>query len=150
MTTDPFEPESFGRAITAADLSTFKQSSTEVRLPRPATGEQYLGGPVPLGWLSRAGKLPGKALHLGVALWFAAIRTKGKNPAVVLTDTLAERFGLRARTTRIRALVALKRAGLVTVENRIGKAPIVTIVPAVPLQRVDREGVPISDEPRSI
>ena len=119
MTPDPFEPERVGRAVTAADLSALKRTPSRTRLPRPAKGEQYLGGPVPIGWLSRAALLTGKALHLGVALWFVAIRSKGKNPCVVLTDAIANRFGLNVRTTRTRALAALKRAGLVAVVRGI-------------------------------
>lgn len=133
MTPDPPEPELIGRALTDADLSCLKRSCIRARLPRPAKGEQYLGGPVPLAWLSRAAELSGKALHLGIALWFAAIRSRGKNPAVVLSEALAERFGLRSRTTRARALAVLSGAGLVTVENRTGRAPLVTIL-AVQIQ----------------
>jgi hypothetical protein len=29
----------------------------------------YLGGRIPLAWIERAAKLPGKAFHLGVLLW---------------------------------------------------------------------------------
>ena len=88
MTPDPFDPSQAGRAITATDLDGPKQAPRRARLPRPAKGEQYLGGPIPAGWLGRAAGLPGRALHLGIALWFAAVRSRGKCPAVVLTDAL--------------------------------------------------------------
>jgi hypothetical protein len=130
MTPLPLEPEQFGRALTDADLLRLKGAPVRSRLPRPAKDEQYLGGPVPLAWLSRAAGLPGKALHLGIALWFAAVRSRGKDPTVALTDALADRFGLRSRTTRTRALDALRGADLVRVENRTGRAPLVTILPS--------------------
>src|SRR5581483_3598380 len=85
MTPDPFDPEHVGRAMSAAELDALKRTPTRSRLPRPAKGEEYLGGPIPLSWLGRAAVLPGKALHLGIALWFAAVRDRGKNPAVALT-----------------------------------------------------------------
>jgi hypothetical protein len=80
-------------------------------------------------WLELAAALPGKAFHLGVALWFEAVRSKGKNPAVKLTTVLGGRFGLHTRTTRSRALGALADAGLVSVEDRTGRSPVVTILP---------------------
>jgi hypothetical protein len=129
MTPNPCAPELVGRTFTAADLDALKRAATRERLPRPARGEQYLGGPIPAGWLERAGRLQGKALHLGIALWFAAVRSRGKNPAVVLTDALAGRFGLKSRTTRSRSVEALEGAGLVRVERRSGRAPVLTILP---------------------
>jgi hypothetical protein len=130
MTHDPFAPDRIGRAISAADLDALKGTAARGRLPRPGKGEQYLGGPIPAGWLERAGRLPGKALHLGIALWFAAVRSRGKDPAVALTDALAGRFGLNSRSTRSRAIGALEGAGLVAVERHPGRAPVVTILPA--------------------
>jgi hypothetical protein len=132
MTPEPLNLESVGRTLTDADLAALKRAEPRRRLPRPADGEQYLGGPIPLGWLSRAARLPGKALHLGTSLWFAAVRSNAKNPSVVLTGSLARRFGLEARTTWVRALTALENAGLVAVEDRTGRSPVVTILPAEP------------------
>lgn len=131
MTPDPFDPARVGRPVTAAALDRLTRAAPG-RLPRPATGEQYLGGPIPAGWLTRAAGLPGKALQLGVAVWFAAVRSKTKNPAVTLTAALNARFGLSARPTRARALKALAAAGLVAVEDRTGRPPVVTILPAPP------------------
>ncbi len=129
MTPDPFDPASLGRPVTAATLDALKNTPTRAKLPRPAAGEQYLGGPIPRDWLSRAARLPGKAYHLGTALWYAAVRSKGKNPTVILTSTLSACFGLGTRTTRTRALAALRGAGLVRVEERTGRSPRVTILP---------------------
>jgi hypothetical protein len=129
MAPDPFDPAHVGNPLTTAGLNALTRAPRRASLPRPATGQQYLGGPIPLCWLSKAAALPGKALHLGVALWYAAGRSKGKNPAVKLTSALATQFGVGARTTRSRALEALKRAGLVSVEDRVGRTPLVTILP---------------------
>lgn len=129
MTPDPFDPEHFRRRCAAPGTQPVGPRRV-VGLPRPKDREKYLGGPIPLGWLSRAASLPGKALHLAVALWYAAVRTPDKNPAVKLTRTLAAEFGLSARTTRSRAVDSLVGAGLVTVERRVGRSVVLTILPA--------------------
>ncbi len=134
MTPDRFDPARIGRSVTTDELAALTRAPIRGKLPRPAKGEQYLGGPIPMGWLARAAQLPGKAYHLGTALWYAAGRSKGKNPAVKLTTALAARFGVGARTTRSRALEALKAAGLVTVDVRFGRAPVVTILAAPPTE----------------
>ncbi len=128
MTPDPFDPEAVGRTMTAADLNAL----TRPRLPRPGNGEQYIGGPIPIGWVMRAAVLPGKAFHLGIALWFEAGRSPSKDPVVTLSAGLIARFGLSARPTRTRALEALEAAGLVSVEKWTGRPPVVTILPADP------------------
>ena len=33
---------------------------------------RFLDGPVPLAWLETAAKLPGRSLHVGLVLWYAA------------------------------------------------------------------------------
>ncbi|MBM3982553.1 MAG: GntR family transcriptional regulator [Planctomycetes bacterium] len=130
MTTDPFDPTRFGRPVSATHLAALARVPASGQLPYPAKGEQYLGGPIPLDWLAPAAELPGKALHLAIALWYSAVRSKGKNPSVKLTSALATQFGVGARTTRRRALMSLERAGLVSVISRDGRTPLVTILPA--------------------
>ena len=88
-------------------------------------GERYpfLRGPVPLDWLTTAAKLPGRSLHVGVALWFWA--SLGNSRAVLLTNTAADLFGVD-RNGKYRALDWLEHARLVTVERKVGRAPMVT------------------------
>jgi hypothetical protein len=97
------------------------------RLPRPRRGELYLGGRMPMSWAERAAVLPGRAWQLACALWFEA--TCGKRRATVSVSTKTrKRFGLQRRQTFYRALAALERAGLVSVDRRRGRAPLVTIL----------------------
>lgn len=131
MSPDPFDPEHFRRRCRAPEPEPVRPT-TRKSLPRPKERERYLGGPIPLSWLSRAASLPGKALHLAVALWYAAVRTPDKNPEVKLTRTLAAEFGLSARTTRARAIEALAGASLVAVSKRAGRSVVLTILPAPP------------------
>jgi hypothetical protein len=40
--------------------------------PRHRQGEKFLKGPLPWGWLERAFRLRGKALHVALLLWYKA------------------------------------------------------------------------------
>lgn len=92
--------------------------------PRPRRGEKFLSGPVPIDWLAAAAALPGRALHVGIALWFWAGMRKIDTVPLSLTGMLA--FGV-SRTSAARALRCLEEAGLVTVQRRRGRKPLVII-----------------------
>ena len=93
--------------------------------PTPATGERFLKGPVPLPWLEAAARLPGKSLHAGIALWYAA--GLARSASVPLSNIAGLRFGLD-RNAKYRALDWLEGAGLIIVERKLGRAPVVTIL----------------------
>ncbi|MGA2917948.1 hypothetical protein [Methanoregula sp.] len=93
--------------------------------PRKRRYDKFLCGPVPLVWLTMAAKLSGKALHLGVALWYLAGLTKSFT--IKVTRSTLDQFGI-SRWSVSRNLHLLELAGLVTVERRGGKAPLITIV----------------------
>ena len=99
--------------------------SKPIRPPRHKPGEHFLKGPVPLAWLEIAAKLPGKSLHAGVALWYTAGLTRSRS--VALSNIAGGKLGLD-RNSKYRALHWLERAGLVAVERKLGRAPIVTIL----------------------
>lgn len=80
---------------------------------------------VPLDWLERASLLPGKALALGLSIWALAIAVKSKT--VMVTPSNVERFGIDA-AAKSRALTVLAKAGLILVDRRKGRFPIVTLV----------------------
>ena len=94
------------------------------RPPGPAKGERFLKGPVPLAWLEAAARLPGKSLHAGIALWYAA----GLARSASVSNLSGVRFGLD-RNAKYRALAWLEEAGLITVERKLGRAPVVTLLP---------------------
>jgi hypothetical protein len=79
--------------------------------------------------LEAAAGLPGKSLHTGIALWFAVGQTK--SATIPLSNVAGCRFGLD-RNAKYRALEWLDGAGLISVERRLGKTPIVTILDAEP------------------
>lgn len=106
-------------------LHTTARSVRRSRPPRHVRGEGFLKGPVPLAWLEAAARLPGKSLHAGIALWYAAGLLRSAK--VPLSNVSGHRFGCD-RNAKYRALVWLEGAGLVRVERRLGRAPVVTIV----------------------
>jgi hypothetical protein len=94
-----------------------------------------LRGPIPLDWLSAAARLPGKSLHVGIALWFMGGLLKSR--IVTLSNITSLRFGLN-RNAKYRALAWLEEAGLIAVERKLGRAPIVTINGIASLPPLDR------------
>lgn len=92
--------------------------------PRPRSGEHFLKGPIPLDWLSSAARLPGKSLHVGIALWFMGGMQKSR--VVPLSNITSLRFGLD-RNAKYRGLGWLEGAGLIAVERKLGRAPIITL-----------------------
>ncbi|HKP05448.1 MAG TPA: hypothetical protein VJU77_19015 [Chthoniobacterales bacterium] len=98
-----------------------RRSSTALGARRQG---EFLKGPIPLSWLSVAACLPGKALHVGVAIWFEHGRRK--HAQFKLTAAIVKRFGV-ARKAGYRALGTLERAGLIKTDRRHGKNPIITL-----------------------
>ena len=76
-------------------------------------------------WLEAAARLPGKSLHTGVAIWYAAGLTRSSS--VPLSNIAGHRFGLD-RNAKYRALGWLEGAGLIDVQRKLGRAPVVTIL----------------------
>lgn len=114
---DPFDPD-------ALRMSAPLPGRPHSRRPRPAAGGKFLKGPIPLAWIETAMALPGRALAVGVLLWFEAGCARGDT--VDLTYARLARRGLPENTAR-RGLRALERAGLVTIDRRAGRALRVTI-----------------------
>lgn len=80
---------------------------------------------VDLDWVLRASRLPGKSLHLGLALW--CLQEKQQKSLVALGNIPSQEFGLD-RYAKYRALNWLEEAGLVMVERRPGRSPAVTLL----------------------
>lgn len=97
--------------------------------PRPRQGEKFLKGPIPWPWLQRAMSLPGKALHVGIRLWFEMGLARVGEVPVSLTGMQA--LGV-SRFAAARGLRALEAAGLVSVNRHSGRKPVVTVL-ATPL-----------------
>ena len=93
-------------------------------LPQHKRGERFLKGPIRLKWLTRAARLPGKSLHVGIVLWYwAGIK---KSRTISLSNSAMKDFNV-SRYAKMRALKHLESDGLVTLERHTGRAPVVTI-----------------------
>jgi len=78
-------------------------------------------------WLRAAAKLPGKALAVGVWLWFSSGLTRC--PTIKFSVGHLEDWGVPPTTAR-RALKSLEGAGLVKVERHAGRKALITLNPA--------------------
>lgn len=87
----------------------------------------FVKGPVCVEWLARAGALPGKALLLGLALWYKS-GLRETFEGLTVSSALLARFGIEDRGIKYRALRALEGAGLIRVHRRPGKNPLVDIL----------------------
>ncbi len=84
---------------------------------------------IPLSWLSRAAKLPGTryGVHVGALLFYRHGLEQGK--PIKIAHKLLEMLGVN-RHAYYRALQAMEVAGLISVQRRRGKKPLVTITEA--------------------
>jgi DNA-binding transcriptional ArsR family regulator len=101
--------------------------STWVALPdnRKRKYRRFILGPLPLEWFQVAANLPGKALHIGLALWYLSGLKKSRT--IRLTSQARSGFGI-GRQALYRQLAALENEGLISVERREGRRPTITIL----------------------
>jgi hypothetical protein len=97
------------------------------RPPRPGPKEHFLKGPVPFDWLKAAAALPGRAVTVGLYLWYLGGLKKSNRFA--LPTAKVETFGVD-RFAQYRAITALVEADLISVERHRGRHPIITLRPA--------------------
>jgi hypothetical protein len=115
----PFDLEALRvRALTAAP-------STKAPPPRHGPGEMFLKGPIPWSWMTAALSLSGKALHVGLVLWFLAGMKKSAEVSLSLKSL--ERYGL-SRWAAARGLQSLEDQGLILVDRGRGRKAKVTLV----------------------
>ena len=127
----PIDPSRL-RLRNPSPLST---GSSRQQLRSMSRGRKFLRGPIPLDWLSAAARLPGRTLHAGVAIWLeAGFRD---SPVVPLSNVAGHQFGLD-RNSKYRALSWLEQAGLITVERKPGRSPLITIQGLPPTDNGDR------------
>lgn len=88
------------------------------RPPRHRPRERFLKGPIPWAWLDRAGRLPGKALAVGLVLWQLAGMARRRTVHVCLSSLGS--LGLNEDSAR-RGIKALERARLIVVRRRPGR-----------------------------
>ncbi len=92
--------------------------------PRRVQG-RFLKGPVCWTWLSAAARLPGRALHVAVAL--RLLTGMKKTRRIALSVSWLAELGL-SRHAAYRGLTALEGRGLVSVDRHRGRKPLVTVI----------------------
>jgi hypothetical protein len=118
-------PSSAWQALRLPQVQSRSRPVSRRRAPR---GDLFLRGPVPLPWLGRACELPGgKPLAVALAIWYLSGLRKSKENLRLGSDTLRH-FNVTGRSAKKKALLQLERAGLIRVERRQGKNPLVSIV----------------------
>lgn len=95
------------------------------RPPRHKPGERFLKGPIPFDWLARVARFQGKALNVGIALWFWGGLARKREVKVSYADLTELSV---CRRTAYRVFAKLERANLIRVKRSPGRSPIVTIL----------------------
>ncbi len=111
------------RPVTDEDLDSL--SCDEILLEGEPRRYDHIWGPIPLSWIGGAACLPGRTLHTALALWH--ISTLSKSPVVKMQRKIRDRLGL-TRKSYNRSLMALEKAGLISVERMCGCTPVVTLL----------------------
>lgn len=132
---DPFDPAYL--ALPEADLA--QDIAHPTGLQRPKTRKEWFFRPrkIPGSWYEAAAQLPSSAFRAGLALWH--LSTIAKANTVKVSGVWLKRFGVPHRS-RHRALQTLEAAGLIRVERKRGRCPIVEILPAPNLPPITEEG----------
>lgn len=85
----------------------------------------FLKGPIPGDWLHTATGLPGRSLHVGLAIWFKHGLTKKQQ--FNITPPERRRFNIPDHAFR-RGVRCLEEAGLIQVERRTGRPSLIRII----------------------
>lgn len=93
----------------------------EVAKPMP----WFLKGPIPGDWLHIASGLPGRSLHVGMAVWFKHGLTKRNQFHITCNER--KKFNIPPDAFR-RGVDHLENSGLIQVERRIGRPTLITIL----------------------
>lgn len=117
--------DSFRPGIKLVDAWEWREKRKQRHDEDPRVYERPFIRTTPLDWITSAARLPGKCLHVAQALWY--ISGLRKTRTVKISSKILGLFGV-SRHAYSRCLSAMERAGLVKVERRLGKTPLVTIL----------------------
>lgn len=102
-----------------------ERSQKKTRKSRSISSAPFVRGPIPEWWITRAAKLPGKSLHMALALW--AVHHCDRDKLVRINRKLLDRFGLQ-RHSAYRALEHLESARLVQCDRAPGRFATVRLL----------------------
>ena len=119
-----FRLEDFRAPMVSAESGLWSEPPPPpTRCPYP----RFIKGPLPLHWTMRAGALEGKALLVGLLLWYESGLQRGARRFPFNISRAARKHGV-ARSSLSRGLTALERAGLVQVDRAAGRKSLVHIL----------------------
>jgi hypothetical protein len=87
--------------------------------------DKFIKGPLDFVWFSEARQLGVTALWVGLGLWF--LRGLRRSNSFTVSNLMMQEWGVQP-DAKARALRALERAGLITVERRGKRSPRVTLI----------------------
>jgi|APMI01.1.fsa_nt_gi hypothetical protein len=112
------------QALTTRKLSWGEAGYSEAPgSPKKSGG--FIKGPLPLPWLQTTMQLPGKTLHLALAIWYLAGLNR-RTDNLMLSPKVVRSFGL-SRDAQYDGLHRLEAQGLILVSRQPGQAPRVTL-----------------------
>ncbi len=116
-----------------ASVSMDTEPMARLKVQRQAKqAARFIKGPLPWTWVCAAARCHPRGLEL-VLIVKMLIDITG-NETVLVSNKLATEMGL-GRETKRRALVALEAAGLVRVDRKRGRSPMVSFAPGSPGQQ---------------
>ena len=89
--------------------------------------DKFIAGPIDVEWLSQARKLGVTALWVGLALWF--VRGLRGSDSFLVSNLMMRDWGVLP-DAKSRALRKLQKAGLIAIEGRGKRSPLVTLLVA--------------------
>jgi hypothetical protein len=122
---NPFDPEDIRCNPQSSASNRTRSPTTRAWYPyKPKKGDHFFRGPIPWPWLCTAAKCPGQTLQVAVLLW----RIVGFRNAlqVPFNQSRADSFGVSREAAR-RGILALEKAGLISVKRSPGRRGLITI-----------------------
>jgi hypothetical protein len=92
---------------------------------RAPTQDKFIMGPISIAWVCQAGRLRGCALLVGLVLWY--LKGLRSSKTFIVSNVIMKGWHIKPHAKR-RALRTLERAGLVTIEWRGRRSPLVTLI----------------------
>ncbi len=115
---DVFDLSQFQLPTKSASIPSVPSITTPTTRTMPIDqikGEEFLAGPIRMGWIEAAARLPGAALQ--VALLVLHLHVMRGRDWIVLSNVAAKKLGVSS-SAKSRALVELEAAGLVEIQIR--------------------------------
>ncbi|MFN9604647.1 MAG: hypothetical protein ACK6A7_14565 [Planctomycetota bacterium] len=118
--------EQFRYSDSEQSVAQSARSKTPKTSTKPRSVAAFIRGPIPLGWLAQAAKVPRRnAVLVGLVLFYLAGLKKDRN-GLVLTVRRCKPVGLERKSVQ-RGLADLEKSGLIRVTRTAGQSPRVDI-----------------------